>query len=189
VWRKWAVEHGLNPEYVVRNAHGRRSIETIRQVAPQLDADKENEIVEGMEIEDKDGVVAIAGARRLLLSLPSKRFTIVTSATRPLAETRLEYAGVPVPKRFITADDVVNGKPSPEPYMKGAELLGIPAQDCIVFEDTPAGVQSGKSAGCRVIAVSSTYSNQKLTAAETIITTLEDVSVRENHDELQIETR
>jgi sugar-phosphatase len=186
VWRKWATQHWLDVEYVVKNAHGRRSIETIRHVAPHLDAERENEIVEGMEIVDKDGVVAIAGARQLLLSLPNERFTIVTSATRALAIARLEFARVPVPERFITADDVVNGKPSPEPYLKGADLLGMPARECIVFEDTPAGVQAGKTAGTRVIGVSSTYAAEKLSSADTVVPSLEEVSVRVNDDELQI---
>jgi sugar-phosphatase len=187
VWRKWAIEHDLNADYVVKHAHGRRSIETIRLVIPGLDAERENEIVEGMEIEDKDGVVAIAGARELLLNLPTERFTIVTSATRALAEARLEFAGLPVPKRFISADDVVNGKPSPEPYLKGAELLGFPAGDCIVFEDTPAGVQAGLSAGMKVIAVKSTYPAETLIAADAIVSTLAEVARGHTNEGLQIQ--
>jgi sugar-phosphatase len=186
VWQKWAIEHNLDPDYVVKHAHGRRSIETIRRVAPALDANRENEIVEGMEIEDKEGVIAIAGARELLLSLPAERFTIVTSATRALAIARLEFSGVPVPKRFITADDVVNGKPFPEPYLKGAALLGFLPDECIVFEDTPAGVQAGHAAGMRVIAVKTTYPAETLTAAEAIVGSLAEVAVTCKNDNLEI---
>lgn len=187
VWRRWAIKHELDSELVVNNAHGRRSIETIRLLAPTLDAECENEIVEAMEIADKEGVVAIAGARELLLSLPKERFTIVTSATRALAQVRLEAAGIPVPRRFITADDVVDGKPSPEPYLKGAALLGIPPRDCIVFEDTPAGIQAGQAAGMRVIAVESTYPADALTAADAIVGSLAEVAADHSIQELRIQ--
>jgi sugar-phosphatase len=138
VWRVWALAHGFDPASVVAQAHGRRSIETIRAVAPAMDAEKENILVEQMEIDDKDGVTALPGAARLLAQLPDDRFAIVTSATRPLAVARLGYASLPVPRHIITADDVVHGKPSPEPYLKGAALLGFAPTDCLVFEDTPA---------------------------------------------------
>ncbi|MCU1309621.1 MAG: HAD-superfamily hydrolase subfamily variant 3 [Candidatus Angelobacter sp.] len=187
VWRRWAIEHELDADFVVKNAHGRRSIETIRQLAPTLDAERENEIVEGMEIVDKDGVVAIAGARELLLSLPKERYTIVTSATRALAQARMEFAGLPLPERFISAEDVVNGKPSPEPYLKGAALLGIPPGNCIVFEDTPAGIQAGHAAGMRTIAVRSTYPAEALTAADASVGSLAEVAVDNNIEELRIQ--
>ena len=187
VWRKWAIKHKLDADYIARNAHGRRSIETIRLVAPSLDAERENDIVEGMEIADQEGVVAIAGARELLFSLPTERFTIVTSASRALAQARLDFAGLPFPKRFITGDDVVNGKPSAEPYLKGAALLGFPPEDCIVFEDTPAGIQAGLSAGMRVIALRTTYPAETLTAAEAIIGSLAEVGVDINNEGLRIQ--
>jgi sugar-phosphatase len=187
VWRKWAIKHKLDGDYIARNAHGRRSIETIRLVAPSLDAERENDIVEGMEIADQEGVVAIAGARELLFSLPTERFTIVTSASRALAQARLEFAGLLFPKRFITGDDVVNGKPSPEPYLKGAALLGFPPESCIVFEDTPAGIQAGLSAGMRVIALRTTYPAETLTAAEAIIGSLAEVGVDINNEGLRIQ--
>src|SRR5205823_8186362 len=107
VWRALAAIHGLDPAKVVAQAHGRRSVETIRAVAPAMDAEKENIIVEQMEIDDKDGVTALPGAARLLAQLPDERFAIVTSATRPLAVARLGYAGLSVPRYMITADDVV----------------------------------------------------------------------------------
>ncbi|HZD07500.1 MAG TPA: HAD family hydrolase [Candidatus Limnocylindrales bacterium] len=98
VWRAWAAKYRLDPERVASLAHGRRSIETIRAVAPHLDAEKENIEVEQMEIDDKDGVTALPGAAELFVRLPPDRFAIVTSATRPLAVARLGYAGIPVPE-------------------------------------------------------------------------------------------
>lgn len=117
VWTEWALEHGLDPLRIVEQAHGRRSIETVRAVAPQLDAEKENLRVEHMEILDREGVRALPGAAELLRAVPFNRMAIVTSATRALAVARLGYADLPVPDRLVTADDVVNGKPSPEPYL------------------------------------------------------------------------
>jgi mannitol-1-/sugar-/sorbitol-6-phosphatase len=172
VWHAWALAHGLDPVHVVAQAHGRRSIETIRAIAPELDAEKENIAVEQMEIDDKDGVTALPGAAGLLSILPADRFAIVTSATLPLALARLGYAGLPVPQRIITADDVVHGKPSPEPYLKGAALLGFAASDCLVFEDTPAGIASGRAAGAQAIALHTTYPVSALQSADAIVASL-----------------
>jgi sugar-phosphatase len=175
VWRTWAVKHGLDPEHIADQAHGRRSIETIRAVAPELDAEKENLKVEQMEIDDKEGVTALPGAAELLAHLPADKFAIVTSATRPLAVARLGYAGIPVPRYMITADDVANGKPSPEPFLKGAALLGFNPADCLVFEDSPAGISSARSAGMKAIALQTTYPAEQLQDAHAIIGNLADV--------------
>ena len=175
VWRVWALAHGFDPVSVVAQAHGRRSIETIRAVAPAMNAEKENILVEQMEIADKDGVTALPGAARLLAQLPDNRFAIVTSATRPLAVARLGYAGLPVPRYMVTADDVVHGKPSPEPYLKGAALLGFTQADCLIFEDSPAGISSARSAGMKAIALQTTYPADQLQAAHAIIGSLADV--------------
>jgi mannitol-1-/sugar-/sorbitol-6-phosphatase len=175
VWRGWALEHGLRPETVIDEAHGRRSIETVRALAPHLDAERENTRVENMEIADRESVVALPGAAAVLRILPAGRFSLVTSATRALAVARMEQAGLPVPERFITAEDVRDGKPSPEPYLKGATLLGLAPPDCLVFEDTAAGIDSAHAAGMRVIALQTTYSPAELAAADAVVGTLADV--------------
>ncbi len=175
VWRAWAKIHKLDAVRVAAQAHGRRSIETIRAVAPELDAEQENVLVEQMEIEDKEGVMALPGAAELLNQLPARRFAIVTSATRPLAVARLGYAGIPVPRHMITADDVVHGKPSAEPYLKGAALLGFAAGDCLVFEDTPAGIASARAAGMQAVALQTTYPLDQLRAAHAVVRTLADI--------------
>ena len=187
VWRKWAAQHKLDPQLVLEHAHGRRTIETIRIVTPQLDADAETGNVEEMEIADKEGIIAIPGAADLLRSLPSDRFNIVTSATRALASARLRYAGLPVPERIITADDVTEGKPSPEPYLKGAAALRIAPADCVVFEDTPAGVESARAGGMRVIALTSTYSADELKAADAVLNSLVHIQAELQKDGLRLE--
>jgi mannitol-1-/sugar-/sorbitol-6-phosphatase len=156
VWRRWALERGFNPEEVVARAHGRPSLTTVREYLPDADHVAENREVERREIEDLEGVVPLPGALDLLASLPQDRWTIVTSCTRPLAEVRIKAAGLPLPAKMITSNDIQHGKPNPEPYLKGTALLGFLPQECIVLEDVPAGVRAGKSAGSRVIAFTTT---------------------------------
>jgi mannitol-1-/sugar-/sorbitol-6-phosphatase len=165
VWRRWAIEHGFDPEEVTQHAHGRPSIATIREYLPGSNYDLENREVERREIEDLAGVVVLPGALALLDSLPPDRWTIVTSCTRPLAEARLQAAGLPVPGLMVTSNDITHGKPHPEPYLKGASLLGFPATDCVVLEDVPAGILAGKSSGARVIALQTTMGESKLREA------------------------
>ena len=161
VWSKWARAHGFDSEEVVAHAHGRPSIATVREYLPNADHEAENRIVERSEIEDLDGVVPLPGARELLESLPAERWTIVTSGTRALATVRLRAAGLPAPAKFVTATDVVNGKPHPEPFLKAAKILGVAPSDCVVVEDAPAGIRAGKTAGARVIGFPTT-SEQRL---------------------------
>jgi mannitol-1-/sugar-/sorbitol-6-phosphatase len=189
VWKKWAVRHGLDPEEVVKRAHGRPSITTIRELLPQVDADNENRIVERAEIEDVDGVVPLPGAEELLRTLLPDRWTIVTSCTRPLAEGRLRAAGLKIPDKMVTCSDVQNGKPHPEPYLKGAAALGTTTTDCVVVEDAPAGIRSGKAAGARVIAVRTTAPEQELrgAGADWIVRSCREIRVGEGTAELVIE--
>jgi mannitol-1-/sugar-/sorbitol-6-phosphatase len=165
VWRRWAAEHGFDPEEVVSRAHGRPSLTTVREYLPHSDHEAENREVERREIEDLDGVVPLPGALDLLASLPALRWTIVTSCTRPLAEVRIRAAGLPLPKEMITSSDITQGKPHPEPYLKGAALLGFSAEDCVVCEDVPAGIRSGRSAGAKVIAFRTTAEERELREA------------------------
>jgi len=165
VWRRWAIEHGFSPEEVVARAHGRPSLTTVREYLPNADHEAENREVERREIEDLEGVIPLPGALDLLASLPADRWTIVTSCTRPLAEVRIKAAGLPLPKKLITSNDITHGKPHPEPYLKGAAVLGFPAAECIVLEDVPAGVRAGKAAGAKVIALKTTVQEKVLREA------------------------
>jgi sugar-phosphatase len=165
VWAGWAREHGLIPDEVVKKAHGRPSLTTIRELLPCADHDAENREVERREISDVDGVIPLPGAMELLGALPPERWAIVTSCTRPLAHVRIRVAGLPQPRQLVTADDIKHGKPDPEPYLKGAQILGLPASKCIVFEDAPAGIRAGKAAGARVVALRTTTSDAELQQA------------------------
>jgi len=165
VWTIWARKHGLDPEMVVKIAHGRPSITTIRELLPHGDHEAEDREVERLEIEDVEGIVALPGAAELLRTLPATRYAIVTSATRPLAEVRLRAAGLPIPERLVTARDVQRGKPHPDPYLRGAQLLRVPPAECVVIEDAPSGVRAGKAAGTRVVALRTTASDAELEEA------------------------
>src|SRR5690348_11745779 len=156
VWGRWASQHGFEPAAVIAKAHGRPSLMTVQEYLPDADHELENRVVERMEIEDLDGIVPLPGAAELLTSLPPDRWTIVTSATRALAEVRLHAAGLPAPKSMITATDIRHGKPHPEPYLKAAAKLGFVGEDCIVVEDAISGIRAGKAARARVIAFPTT---------------------------------
>jgi mannitol-1-/sugar-/sorbitol-6-phosphatase len=165
VWHRWALEHGFDPQEVVARAHGRPSLATVREYLPYADHEAENTKVERGEMEDLEGVLPLPGTLDLLAGLPPDRWTIVTSCTRLLAEVRIRAAGLPLPDNLITSNDIVHGKPHPEPYLKGASVLGFPASQCIVIEDAPAGIQAGKAAGSRVIAFQTTARADVLRAA------------------------
>jgi sugar-phosphatase len=176
-WGIWAEEHGLKAAEVIHIAHGRPTIETVRKVTPALDAAAEARTIEQREIADLDGLRAIAGAADLLARIPPDRWAVVTSGTRALATTRLHAVGLPVPHTMVSASDVVNGKPDPEPYLKAAAALGSAAHDCIVIEDSPSGISAGKRAGMRVIAVPTTYAAEELAAADVLLRRLSDLRV------------
>lgn len=173
-WQEWAVEKDLDAGRILEVAHGRRPAEVVRLFAPHLDADAEARELERMETNDLEGVLEIEGARELLSSLPADGWTVVTSGTRALASGRMEHVGLPLPERFVSADDVENGKPHPEAYLKGAEILGVSPEACVVVEDAPSGVSSAKSAGMRVVAVATTYREDDLHEADAVVASLTD---------------
>jgi mannitol-1-/sugar-/sorbitol-6-phosphatase len=164
-WSRWAVQYGFNTDEVVRQAHGRPSIVTLRELMPNGDYDEENRKMEEWEIADTDGVVPLPGVLEILRALPPDQWAIVTSCTPPLADVRIRVAGLPRPRKIVTSGDVQRFKPDPDPYLKGAELLGLAAKDCVVVEDAPAGIRSGRAAGARVLALRTTEADDLLTAA------------------------
>ena len=163
-WANWAAQHDIDVAQILRVAHGVRSVETIQQVAPHLDAVQEAARLTAWEVADTAGVVAMPGAHQLLESLPTAAWTIVTSGSAELARARLRAAGLPVPARLVTADDVTHGKPAPEPYLRGASLLGVSPAHCVVIEDAPVGIEAGRRAGMRVLGVASTHTRADLLA-------------------------
>jgi sugar-phosphatase len=179
-WREWAARKGVDGDAIMAIAHGVRTVEVIRRVAPHLDAEAEAAAIESHEAIDHRGVVVMPGAVELVKSIPDGRWGVVTSGTRPLATNRLQYCGLPVPEVLVTSDDVTNGKPHPEPYLKGAEKLGLRPAECLVIEDAPAGIQSARAGGLKVIGLASTYKPEKLTHADAVAQKLTGIQVSLN---------
>jgi mannitol-1-/sugar-/sorbitol-6-phosphatase len=177
LWREWAADHGIEPDSVLAAAHGWRSLDTIRTVAPHLDVEREATELEAREVRESDGVTEQPGARRLLEQIPADRWGVVTSGTRELASARFAATRLPLPGVLVTADDVFRGKPDPEGYLRGAALLGIPPGDLVVVEDAPAGIDAAIGAGTRVVAVAGTHPREDLRGADVCVASLGEVHV------------
>jgi sugar-phosphatase len=176
-WTTWGLARGFDPATVIHAAHGCRAIETIRKLRPDLDDEAELKYIEDLEIADNEGLAVLPGVLALVAALPAPRWTVVTSATERLARVRMAAAGIPIPERIITADHVVNGKPDPEPYLRGAEILGLASADCVVFEDSASGTKAGRAAGCTVIGTTFSHSIEELSAAHYLVTDLSGFQV------------
>ncbi|MGC2057974.1 MAG: HAD-IA family hydrolase [Candidatus Sulfotelmatobacter sp.] len=174
-WRAWAREQGIDEESVIAIAHGVRSVEVIRAVAPHLNAQAEARRLEN-RASDR-GIVVMPGAIDLIRSIPESKWGVVTSGARHLASARLKLAGVPFPSVMVTADDVINGKPHPEPYLKGAELLGVDPTECLVIEDAPAGIRAAHAGGMKAIGLTSTYPAAALSDADWVVQKLAQIQV------------
>src|SRR5580704_15347716 len=183
-WRAWARRKGVDGDAIMAFAHGVRTIEVIRRVAPQLDAEMEAAAIENHEAHDQRGVIVMPGALELVASIPKGRWGVVTSGSRLLATSRLPHCGLPVPDVLVTSDDVVNGKPDPEPYLKGAELFGLSPAECLVIEDAPAGIQSAHAGGLKVIAITSTYPASALSQADAVVEGLNQIRVVPDGDRM-----
>ncbi|WP_339426235.1 HAD family hydrolase [Pseudomonas proteolytica] len=169
VWAAWARRHGLDVEAFLGTIHGVRAIDTInRQALPGVDAQAEARGITEAEIEDVEGVLAIPGAVAFLQSLPAHRWAVVTSAPKALALRRMHAAGLVPPAVMITAEDVASGKPDPACYLLGAQRLGVPIGECLVFEDAPVGIRAGEAAGADVLVVTSVHGEPMVTDHPTI---------------------
>lgn len=169
VWTAWAIRHGLDVETFLPTIHGVRAIETLRRLnLPGVDVMAEVEFLTQAELDDVEGIVPIDGAAAFLDALPPERWAIVTSAPRQLALRRIEAAGLPVPKLMISGEDVASGKPAPDCFLLGAERLGHKPQDCLVFEDAPAGIQAAEAAGTKVLVITATHNHAGETPHPTI---------------------
>ena len=176
-WARWGAMRGVDGAKAILTAHGKRAIETIRLLRPDLNDEEELAVIEQIEIDDTEGLQVLPGVPELLASLPAGSWTVCTSATKRLAQVRMEHAGLTPPERFISADMVANGKPHPEPYLRGAALLGFAPERCLVIEDAPAGCAAGKAAGCMVLATLFSHSAEQLAAADWRVDSLEQVRV------------
>jgi sugar-phosphatase len=186
-WRNWATRHRLDPELVIAFAHGRRTLETVRLVAPGLNAEAEVAELEAGEAMKTDGIYEIEAARDLLERLPAERWAVVTSGPRAVAEFRLRHTRLPVPLVMICADEIARGKPDPEGYLAAAARLGQAPAECIVIEDAPSGIEAARAAGMRIVAIASTSPPERLTEADAVVERLGDLNVVSDEQTIRIE--
>jgi sugar-phosphatase len=185
-WRRWAKIYDVPDAEHYEVPHGRRAIDIVKLLRPDIDPAEGLRVIEDMEIEDTADLRVLPGVKDLLARLPPDRWAIVTSCTHRLLLGRLKAAGLPVPERIISGDMVERGKPDPEPYRRGAELLGFGVEDCVVVEDAPSGVGAGVAAVCRVLGVLGTHSAEELKAADWVAESLGKVEVVAGLDGLEL---
>jgi sugar-phosphatase len=188
-WQRWCKLYGMPNAEQFQVPHGTRAVDIVRMLKPEFDEDEVAEglhAIEELELVDTADLMVLPGVKELLERLPLERWVIVSSATRRLLVGRLEAAGLPVPERVISGDMVVRGKPDPEPYRRGAELLGFAPGECVVVEDAPSGVGAGVAAGCRVLGVLGTHPAEQLRAATWLARSLEEVEVTVKADGLEL---
>jgi sugar-phosphatase len=176
-WRRWAERHGRDGSNIAARAHGRRSIDTVSEIAPELDVRSEVAWLADAELNDTEGLRALPGAYEALSALPDERRAVVTSGGKALAIKRLSVTGLPIPAVLVAAEEVAEGKPDPAGYLMAAGRLQIAAGRCVVIEDTPPGIEAGRAAGCAVIATATTFDAALLQAADVVVNSLGDVHV------------
>ncbi|WP_158824371.1 HAD-IA family hydrolase [Granulicella sp. S156] len=176
-WLRWAKLHGMEATFSIHSTHGRRTIDTIRALRPDLDLTTELERMEDFDAEDTAGLTVYPGVRELLAGLQPTQWSIVTSASDRVMRHRLGTLGLPVPPKVVTSESVSLGKPSPEPYQLGASQLGLIPADCLVIEDSPSGIRAAKTAGCFVIAVASSHAPEELKEADWIVESLKELEL------------
>lgn len=186
-WQFWAESYGVDPQAVLDFIHGKQAITTLRHFMPgKSEAEIQAEFLrlEQIEANDLDGIRALPGAIALLQHLDAQSipWAIVTSGSIPVAHARHRAAGLPTPAVFVTAEQVKRGKPQPDAYLLGAELLGLPPQECLVVEDAQAGVQSGLAAGCHVAAVNVPPETPELLEVDFVLSTLASLRVEKRAD-------
>ena len=178
VCTQWALARGLDPDFVLRTAQGRRVQDTIRAVAPHLDVDAEAAALVALETRTTTGLSPVAGADALVASLPADAWAVVTSGARPVATLRLRHVGLPIPRILVTADDVSRGKPDPEGYLTAARELGQDPPNCVVIEDAPPGIAAARAAGMCSIGVTGTFAAEFLSAADVVVASLGAIRIR-----------
>jgi len=167
-WRIFGEQYGFDGDTAAHATHGRRLMDSLVEYC-HFSGDKLREEVDRFEQLVIDvGPVILPGAKKLLESINDGRsdtapgWILVTSATSTYAPAALRTAGVPLPLSMVTSDDVTKGKPFPDPYLAGAAKLGLDPKNCLVVEDAPSGLQSGRDAGAKTLAVCTTHTAEDL---------------------------
>jgi sugar-phosphatase len=187
-WGWWAKQHGIPLEAVLSFSHGRPTIATMDHFLPGHSHAEELDEMARYEETDLEGILAVPGAIQIVCALHKHPWAIVTSAWRTLAEARVAAAGLPVPKVIVPVDEIRNGKPDPEGFLCAAERLGVPPEECLVFEDTRPGIEAGINAGMQVVGILTTMPANQL-RHRPLIRDLRDVAIRPQGDDLIVDLR
>lgn len=187
-WGWWAKRHDISLEAVLSFSHGRPTIATMEHFLPGRDHAQELNEMDRYEETELEGIVAVPGAMQVVRALHKHPWAIVTSAWRTLAQARVTAAGLPVPKVIVPADEIRNGKPNPEGFLRAAELLGVPTEECLVFEDTRPGIEAGMNAGMQVVAILTTAPSNRL-RHRPLVRDFRDVAIRSEGDHLKVDLR
>lgn len=185
-WVKWGkVYHPgfeLTPEF-----HGRRAGDIVKDLVSTEEYRASYDYINLLEIAEAANTKPLPGTMEFLSQLPKGRWNIVTGANPELAKVRLEAAGIAIPETLVTAYDAKKGKPDPEPYLLGAEKINIPIQDCVVFEDAPAGLIAGQRGGAALLVG---IGQQTLdSVADVVVRSLAGLIYRDNELEIPDELR
>ncbi|MBP5939892.1 HAD-IA family hydrolase [Streptomyces acidiscabies] len=189
IWRRWAETHGLDGDEVMQVVHGRQGHASMAVLLPDRPVEQnlaDNARMLAQETADTDGVVPIPGAPDFLTALAGVPHALVTSADVPLSTARMAAAGLPLPALRITAESVGASKPDPEGFLKAAAELGIAPADCVVFEDSGAGIQAGKAAGMRVVGVGERAAAHP---ADVVVRDLREIAVEVTADGVRLHVR
>ncbi|MGO1117090.1 HAD-IA family hydrolase [Rhodovibrionaceae bacterium A322] len=165
-WKNWARKNNIDEAHLFQFVHGRRAAATIELAAPHLDAQAEAQKLVEIESNDTEGLSVYPGVLELVAQLPRDRWAIYTSGTDSIATTRLNFAGIDLPEVFLTADRVKNGKPAPDGYVMAAEQMGFAPENCLVLEDSPAGILAANAGGLASLAIGTTHKKEELAAAD-----------------------
>ncbi len=181
-WLAFAESRGLDGDAILAVCHGRRSEDTLAEFLSPDEVPTSLQELDALEMSDLYDVTPLPASRSLLEALPPDRWAAVTSGARPLMEKRLSVSGLPVPAVLVTAEDVSDGKPDPQGYLKAASDLGFDITRCLVIEDAPAGIGAGLNAGASVLGVATSHPADELGDAHAVTLDLSycDVVVEED---------
>jgi len=201
-WESFAKTYRhLNVPEILPQVHGVRTIDNLRRHCGIEDDETlekeatrfELEIVDASVRDGRAGIILLPGSLEAISTLskatpPStgQLWAICTSATREYAVKALEFAGIPAPIAFVSAQDVSRGKPNPDPYLLGALKAGVDVTKCLVVEDAPSGIRAGKAAGAKVLALLTSHSADQVQeeAPDWVVENLSEVSFEVKDDKV-----
>jgi len=178
-WEHWGRQYGIPLTEILRFSHGRPTLATMEHFRPGADHSADAADMLRSEVADRSGIVAVRGAHAAVLACVGRPWAVVTSAPRELAEVRLKAAGLPIPDVMVTVEQVHRGKPDPEGFLKAAEMLGTPPEQCIAFEDTGPGVEAARRAGMHAVGLLTTVTREEL-GCDCVIRDFTDVRLTAN---------